>query len=77
MKTGGECPPQDKRTNECLVDFDCKGNKKCCSQDCSFKCVEPVFDISATSKLKDVAIYLHILIRLRLILYQLDKEYLS
>ena len=37
-----ECPPEAETTNGCLLDRECNGNAKCCSDGCSLVCTEPL-----------------------------------
>jgi len=37
-----ECPPDDTLNNICLMDNQCAGSQKCCSDGCEFKCVDPI-----------------------------------
>lgn len=34
-----ECPPPEDDTNDCFMDSDCNGTKKCCSDGCNLKCM--------------------------------------
>lgn len=38
---GRYCPEQFDITDECLDDFQCSGDKKCCSDGCELKCLSP------------------------------------
>jgi hypothetical protein len=40
-KGGRICPEQFEIDNECASDFECTGNKKCCSDGCELKCSPP------------------------------------
>ena len=33
-----ECPPSDDNVEGCLIDTDCAGDQKCCSDGCVLKC---------------------------------------
>ena len=38
-----ECPPETEREGDsgCLLDTDCTGDQKCCSDGCTLGCVDP------------------------------------
>ena len=37
-----ECPPPVSDVGSCLIDSDCNGNQKCCSDQCNLICMEAV-----------------------------------
>jgi hypothetical protein len=38
---GRICPEQFEIKDECISDFECTGNRKCCSDGCELKCLAP------------------------------------